>query len=94
MCPNTLYARVGGIPVGELNMLEREFLRMIDWRLTVSTFSTLTTFPPPNNMDTMLPLLRIVHSRSPPRILHQLGQDPQLQQIHDTRSSFLRCLLR
>ncbi|THH29950.1 hypothetical protein EUX98_g4252 [Antrodiella citrinella] len=34
MCPNTLYARVGGIPVGELNMLEREFLRMIDWRLT------------------------------------------------------------
>ncbi|KAH8108047.1 cyclin-domain-containing protein [Cristinia sonorae] len=34
MCPNTLYAKVGGIPVGELNMLEREFLRMIDWRLT------------------------------------------------------------
>ena len=32
---NSLYARVGGIPVGELNMLEREFLRMIDWRLTV-----------------------------------------------------------
>ena len=34
-CTNSLYARVGGIPVGELNMLEREFLRMIDWRLTV-----------------------------------------------------------
>ncbi|TCD63765.1 hypothetical protein EIP91_004980 [Steccherinum ochraceum] len=34
MCPNTLYAKVGGIPVGELNMLEREFLRMIEWRLT------------------------------------------------------------
>lgn len=32
---NNLYARVGGIPVGELNLLEREFLRMIDWRLTV-----------------------------------------------------------
>ncbi|KAI0093166.1 cyclin-domain-containing protein [Irpex rosettiformis] len=31
---NNLYARVGGIPVGELNMLEREFLRMIDWSLT------------------------------------------------------------
>ena len=26
---------MGGIPVGELNMLEREFLKMIDWRLTV-----------------------------------------------------------
>ena len=34
-CTNSLYARVGGIPVGELNMLEREFLRMIDWTLTV-----------------------------------------------------------
>ena len=34
-CTNNLYARVGGIPVGELNLLEREFLRMIDWRLTV-----------------------------------------------------------
>ncbi|KAI0812612.1 cyclin-domain-containing protein [Irpex lacteus] len=30
---NNLYARVGGIPVGELNLLEREFLRMIDWSL-------------------------------------------------------------
>ncbi|KAI0688038.1 cyclin-domain-containing protein [Cytidiella melzeri] len=30
---NNLYAKVGGIPVGELNMLEREFLRMIDWSL-------------------------------------------------------------
>ncbi|KAF8134616.1 cyclin-domain-containing protein [Boletus edulis] len=33
-CTNSLYARVGGIPVSELNVLEREFLRMIDWRLT------------------------------------------------------------
>ncbi|OBZ67091.1 Nuc-1 negative regulatory protein preg [Grifola frondosa] len=33
-CTNSLYAKVGGIPVAELNMLEREFLRMIDWRLT------------------------------------------------------------
>ncbi|KAH0827939.1 cyclin-domain-containing protein [Lanmaoa asiatica] len=43
-CTNSLYARVGGIPVSELNVLEREFLRMIDWRLTVSTFSL--TQPP------------------------------------------------
>lgn len=33
-CTNSFYARVGGIPVSELNDLEREFLRMIDWRLT------------------------------------------------------------
>ncbi|PCH43575.1 cyclin-domain-containing protein [Wolfiporia cocos MD-104 SS10] len=33
-CTNSLYAKVGGIPLTELNLLEREFLRMIDWRLT------------------------------------------------------------
>ncbi|EJF65098.1 cyclin-domain-containing protein [Dichomitus squalens LYAD-421 SS1] len=31
---NSVYAKVGGIPVTELNVLEREFLRMIDWNLT------------------------------------------------------------
>jgi len=38
-CTNALYARVGGIPVTELNVLEREFLRAIDWRLTVRQIS-------------------------------------------------------
>ncbi|RDB24909.1 Nuc-1 negative regulatory protein preg [Hypsizygus marmoreus] len=33
-CTNNLYAKVGGISVTELNILEREFLSMIDWRLT------------------------------------------------------------
>ncbi|THV06739.1 cyclin-domain-containing protein, partial [Dendrothele bispora CBS 962.96] len=33
-CNNSLYAKVGGISLGELNTLEREFLSMIDWRLT------------------------------------------------------------
>jgi len=32
-CTNNLYAKVGGITVTELNMLEREFLQAIDWRL-------------------------------------------------------------
>ncbi|KAK0195197.1 cyclin-domain-containing protein [Armillaria mellea] len=32
-CTNALYAKVGGISVTELNILEREFLQMIDWRL-------------------------------------------------------------
>lgn len=36
-CTNNLYAKVGGIGITELNMLEREFLKAIDWRLTVST---------------------------------------------------------
>ncbi|EIW63029.1 cyclin-domain-containing protein [Trametes versicolor FP-101664 SS1] len=33
-CSNSVYAKVGGIPIGELNVLEREFLHMIDWQLT------------------------------------------------------------
>lgn len=36
-CTNNHYAKVGGIRVGELNLLEKEFLSLIDWRLTVST---------------------------------------------------------
>jgi len=32
-CTNNLYAKVGGISVNELNVLEREFLEKIDWRL-------------------------------------------------------------
>jgi len=33
-CRNSVYAKVGGISTAELNVLEREFLRMIEWRLT------------------------------------------------------------
>ncbi|QRW24137.1 Cellulase (glycosyl hydrolase family 5 protein) [Rhizoctonia solani] len=33
-CTNSHYARVGGIKLIELNVLEREFLEKIDWRLT------------------------------------------------------------
>ena len=36
---NSVYAKVGGIPIAELNMLEREFLRVIEWKLTVSIVS-------------------------------------------------------
>ncbi|KAK7692961.1 hypothetical protein QCA50_004602 [Cerrena zonata] len=36
MCPNHIYAKVGGISMTELNTLEREFLRMIDWRLVTT----------------------------------------------------------
>ena len=32
------YARVGGISLVELNMLEKEFLNAIDWRLLVRSF--------------------------------------------------------
>lgn len=43
-CTNNLYAKVGGISVTELNILEREFLSAIDWRLMVSKFSS-PSFP-------------------------------------------------
>jgi hypothetical protein len=42
-CTNAHYAKVGGITVGELNLLEREFLRMTEWKLMVSVFP-LPTF--------------------------------------------------
>jgi len=32
-CTNSRYAQVGGIKPNELNLLEREFLNIIDWRL-------------------------------------------------------------
>jgi hypothetical protein len=35
-CTNSHYAKVGGIKVGELNALEREFLRVTQWNLCVS----------------------------------------------------------
>lgn len=35
-CTNGHYAKVGGIKVGELNALEREFLKVTDWNLCVS----------------------------------------------------------
>ena len=34
-CSNNHYAKVGGITIPELNLLEREFLAMIEWRLMV-----------------------------------------------------------
>ena len=42
-CTNSLYAKVGGISVTELNVLEREFLAGIEWRLMVSIFAAWTT---------------------------------------------------
>lgn len=47
-CTNALYARVGGIPVPELNVLEREFLLAIDWRLMVRK---ILSFPPPSSFS-------------------------------------------
>ena len=48
---NSVYAKVGGIPVTELNVLEREFLRMIDWNLTVS----LPLLLPPTHLTSHSP---------------------------------------
>lgn len=35
-CTNAHYAKVGGIRVGELNLLERELVGGLGWKLTVS----------------------------------------------------------
>jgi len=35
-CTNGRYAKVGGVSLAEVNLLEKEFLSAIDWRLTVS----------------------------------------------------------
>lgn len=43
-CTNAHYAKVGGITVGELNLLEREFLRMTEWKLMVSIFPLPTPY--------------------------------------------------
>ena len=32
-CTNTHYAKVGGIGIAELNMLELEFLKRVDWKI-------------------------------------------------------------
>lgn len=41
-CTNSHYAKVGGIKVGELNSLEREFLRVTQWNLCVSIGPRMT----------------------------------------------------
>ena len=33
-CTASHYAKVGGLSLNELNLLEREFLRILDWNLT------------------------------------------------------------
>jgi hypothetical protein len=37
-CTNGRYARVGGVSIAEMNLLEKEFCEAIDWRLTVRQF--------------------------------------------------------
>lgn len=34
-CTNSRYARVGGVTVAEMNLLEKEFLTVLDWRILV-----------------------------------------------------------
>lgn len=38
-CSNNHYAKVGGVNVGELNMLETEFLNRVGWRIVPRDFS-------------------------------------------------------
>ncbi|EJD02733.1 cyclin-domain-containing protein [Fomitiporia mediterranea MF3/22] len=45
-CTNAHYAKVGGIRVGELNLLEKELLSSLDWHLTVRPLSDVAFFGP------------------------------------------------
>ncbi len=69
---NSVYAKVGGIPVTELNVLEREFLRMIDWNLTVSLLVLPSTHPTSHSPST--PVLGNLTTRLNPAPL--LVQNP------------------
>lgn len=40
-CTNGRYARVGGVSIAEMNLLEKEFCEAIDWRLTVRHVSVV-----------------------------------------------------
>lgn len=44
-CTNARYARVGGVSIAEMNLLEKEFCEAIDWRLTVRTLFRLRGIP-------------------------------------------------
>lgn len=41
-CTNSHYAKIGGIKLAELNVLEREFLSSLEWRLIVSFCNSLS----------------------------------------------------
>ena len=72
---------MGGISVTELNVLEREFLAMIDWRLMVSNRKphligrTHSFFP--------------VYTRNSARILRQPSPNAQHRKIHTRRYTYV-----
>lgn len=56
-CTNGRYARVGGVGGQEMNLLEREFLEKLDWRLTVSFSGSFSRERDDHNL---IPLLALV----------------------------------
>ena len=95
-CPNNLYAKVGGISVTELNVLEREFLAMIDWRLMVSRK------PAPHLTSSLKYLLALafffppslVYKRNLARILRQPRPNAQRRKIRTLRYTYAFQLFR
>lgn len=53
-CTNGRYARVGGISVVEMNLLEKEFCEALDWRLTVRVSLPSPSWPVPPHADSSL----------------------------------------
>ncbi|KAI5479927.1 hypothetical protein MNV49_002217 [Pseudohyphozyma bogoriensis] len=77
-CTNGRYARVGGIGVAEMNLLEKEFCEAIDWRLTttgavLSHYYTSLVRTHPNYVLSPTP----VTSPTPSDSLSPNSRDPQ-----------------
>lgn len=72
-CTNSHYAKIGGIKLAELNVLEREFLLAMDWRLIVSHVTShyfnLSNAYLTSNLTPALLTADPVHSRIASRIL-------------------------
>lgn len=92
-CTNGRYARVGGISVVEMNLLEKEFCEALDWRLTVRHFlfpSWPGLLPPLSLAD---PLSRSAHCHTdfrsgPCTLLHVSRSLPSLLPTVDRSSAF------
>jgi hypothetical protein len=84
-CPNTLYAKVGGISVTELNLLEREFLQAIEWRLMVSRFPFKSAQSATSYLSGLVVDTLLVHPRYLAGVLRQPRQDTQHGAIRTRR---------
>jgi hypothetical protein len=89
-----VYAKVGGISTGELNVLEREFLRMIEWRLTVSLCPRRTPHPSRTlSCRRIMLVFSSVQRGTTPHVLRQSRPFTQQAPVHHRGQPFFLILL-